>query len=319
MDDPYDGRRDERDTGRSRRFAVFGNANLEVTVQVGGFPITYTPNRTLQDGIHPGVSGTAYNVGTALAALDNDVTLCVTVGRDLVGGLVAEQLASQRRVRLVPARVEQQPVTVVLVGADGERVVLNDYRGARGYRHDPQAAAEVMRDCDMVVLPVGGVNTDLVAVAAALGALVACDVHAISGLDGPEQPFCDAADVLFLSHERLPGPAEKFLAPLMRRCSRCQVAVVGCGAGGAMMALRGEPQVEHVPAVPVERVVSSVGAGDALFAAFLDGYQRRLPARTALERAMHFAAATLTHPGGAGGFLTAAQLHQRFPTDGGIG
>ena len=173
------------DTGRSQRFAVFGNANLEVTVRVGGFPITYMPNRTLQDGIHPGVSGTAYNVGTALAALDNDVTLCVTVGHDLVGGLVAEQLASQR-VRLVPARVEQQPVTVVLVGADGERVVLNDYRGARGYRHDPQAAAEVMRDCDIVVLPAGGVNTDLVAVAAASGALVACDVHAMSGLDGAQ-------------------------------------------------------------------------------------------------------------------------------------
>jgi sugar/nucleoside kinase (ribokinase family) len=216
---------------------VFGNANLEVTVQVGGFPITYAPNRTLQDGIHPGVSGTAYNVGTALAALDNDVTLCVTVGRDLVGGLVAEQLASQARVRLVPARVEQQPVT----------------------------------------------------------------------------------DVLFLSRERLPSPAEQFLVQLMRRCSRCQVAVVGCGAGGAMMALRGEPQVEHIPAVSVGRVVSTVGAGDALVAAFLDGYQRRLPARAALERATHFAAATLAHPGGAGGFLTAAQLHQRFPTGGELG
>jgi acarbose 7IV-phosphotransferase len=319
MNDPHETTRDESDTGSSRRFAVFGNANLEVIVQVGGFPITYAPNRTLQDRIHPGVSGTAYNAGMALAALDNDVTLCVTVGHDLVGKCVADQLASQPNVRLIPARVEQQPVTVVLVGADGERVVLNDYRGSRGYRHDPQAAGEVMRDCDMVVLPVGGVNTDLVAVAAAAGALVACDMHAMNGLDGPEQPFCDAADVLFLSHERLPGPAEQFLAQLMRRCSRCQVAVVGCGAGGARMALRGEPQVEHVPAVSVERVVSTVGAGDALFAAFLDGYLRRLPARAALERATHFAAATLAHPGGAGGFLTAAELQHRFPTGRGNG
>jgi hypothetical protein len=56
------------------RFAVFGNANLEVTVQVGGFPITYVPNQTVQDGIQPGVSGTAYNDGTALAALRRRAT-----------------------------------------------------------------------------------------------------------------------------------------------------------------------------------------------------------------------------------------------------
>jgi hypothetical protein len=92
------------------RFAAFGNANLEVVAAVGDFPVVYAPDRLLQGGPHSGVSGVAVNVATALAALGNAVTACVTIGRDPVAAAVAGHIAGSG-LTVVPADVDEQPVT----------------------------------------------------------------------------------------------------------------------------------------------------------------------------------------------------------------
>lgn len=45
---------------RPRRVAVFGNANLEIVIPAGPFPIPYQPDRLTAGEITVGVSGTAY-------------------------------------------------------------------------------------------------------------------------------------------------------------------------------------------------------------------------------------------------------------------
>jgi sugar/nucleoside kinase (ribokinase family) len=54
--------------------------------------------------------------------------------------------------------------------------------------------------------------------------------------------------------------------------------------------------------------ISTLGAGDALCAAFLDGYTRGLDPAAALRRAAVYASAKLAHAGGAQGLLTAGEL-----------
>lgn len=300
---------------RPARFAVFGHANLEVTAAVDGFPLTYAPDRTLTGAINVGVAGTAYNVGIGLWRLGNQVDLCVTLGADPVAAFVTACLPTDPRLRVIPAPVPEQPVTVVLTGPAGQRMILLDHRAAATHRHQPTTAQPVIDTADVVVLPVGPVNADLADHLATRdrsgGPVVACDVHAIAGLDGPHEPFCAAADILFMSDERLPDPPGNWLPTVLNRWP-VRLVVLGQGERGATLAIRGHPDLYHVPAAPAEPIASTLGAGDALCAGFLDGHTRGLPPQPALHRATVFAAAKLATPGGAAGHLTADQLHTRL-------
>lgn len=247
---------------RPRRIAVFGHANLEVVVPAGPFPIAYEPDRTLRSGqITVGVSGTAYNEAIALWKLGSTVELCVShAAGDPVAAFVTASQPSDPRLRITRVPVPRQPLTAVLLGDQGERLILNDHRGNPPWQHDPAAAARLARDCDLAVIPLGTANGLLAEHAGELGVPVACDVHAIPTLTGPHEPYCAAADLLFMSDERLAGPVEGWLEQVMARWP-CRIAVVGQGARGATMAVRGEPRLVHVPAVITGPVVSTLGAG----------------------------------------------------------
>jgi len=136
---------------------------------------------------------------------------------------------------------------------------------------------------------------------------------AIGGLHGDHEPFCEAADILFISDERLSVPAGEWLEKVMDRWP-CRIAVIGQGARGATMAVRGDSGLHHAPAVDAGPVASTLGAGDALCAAFLDGHARGLPPRRALARAAVYAAAKIRHIGGAQGLLSASELDQLCAT-----
>jgi acarbose 7IV-phosphotransferase len=305
------GTQDARDV--PGRIAVFGNSNIEICVPAGGFPIAYEPNRTVPaGGIQVGVAGTAYNVGIGLWRLGHQVTLCVTRGQDQAGALAAASMPDDPRLRIIPLLVPRQPVTAVLLGDDGRRLILNEAR-EQAAQHDPVRAAEAARGCDLVVVPIGSANALLAARAADFGAPVVCDVHAIGGLTGGHEPYCEAASVLFMSDERLPLPAGAWLEQVMDRWP-CRIAIVGQGARGAAMAVRGDGDLHHVPAVDAGPVASTLGAGDALCAGFLDGYTRGLPPPTALARAAVFAAAKIRQAGGAQGLLSSSELDRLCST-----
>jgi len=96
-----------------------------------------------------------------------------------------------------------------------------------------------------------------------------------------------------------------------------KIAVIGCGPDGAIGRVRGEPNAFTAVAASPRPILSTVGAGDALFAAFLDGHLRGLDPRHALARACLYAGWKIGARGAAQGLLTAAELdalEQSAPT-----
>ena len=147
----------------------------------------------------------------------------------------------------------------------------------------------------------------LLAPARAAGCRIATDVHAIGDLDDPYNAgFMAAADILFLSHERLPDAPEVWARAAQARYDPAAL-VIGLGAQGALLAPRGGP-IERLPAVLTRPVVNTMGAGDALFAAFLHFHARGLAPRPALQRALIFARHKIGESGGARGFLDEAAV-----------
>ncbi len=111
----------------------------------------------------------------------------------------------------------------------------------------------------------------------------------------------EAADILFLSDERLPEPPERFVSRLGVRYA-AKIIVIGCGKEGACLYCRDDGLIYRMTAARVGTVVNTVGAGDALFSAFLNFYLTGRSVLGALIRAQIFAALKIGHSGAANGF-----------------
>jgi ribokinase len=140
------------------------------------------------------------------------------------------------------------------------------------------------------------------------GIPLATDVHTISDLDDSyNRDFMEAADILFMSDEHLPMAPEDWARAVMARYAP-EILVIGLGGEGALLALRGEDAIEHLPAIYTRDVVSTIGAGDALFAAFVHVYARTRDPYLALRKATVFASYKIGAAGAADGFLTESAL-----------
>jgi ribokinase len=81
------------------------------------------------------------------------------------------------------------------------------------------------------------------------------------------------------------------------------ILVIGMGGQGALLAVAADDYVSARPAVYTRPVLNTIGAGDALFSAFLHYYAQDRDPYTALHKAQIFASFKVGANGGAEGFL----------------
>jgi ribokinase len=288
---------------------VAGLVNIETSLPVEGFPIPYQPARYPFFGIESRVSGVGYNLARALTTLGHPVRLVSLIGQDLAGGLVAATLDEGciGREWVLP-RLARTPQSVVLVAPDGQRQVNTDLKDIQEQTYPPADWAAGQADCLLLVLTIINVTRPGVAADRASGRPVATDVHVIGDLDDPyNRDYMAAATILFQSHERLPLPPEDWARAVLDRYP-VEILVIGLGAEGALLAVRRDGWMGRLPAAVTRPVVSTVGAGDALFASFLHGYHATGDPYEALRKAIVFASYKIGEAGGARGFLTAPAL-----------
>ena len=132
-------------------------------------------------------------------------------------------------------------------------------------------------------------------------------MQAIDDLDDDYNWDWMAAAVLFCSHERLPVPPQIWISMVQDRY-RTPIVVVGCGAGGALLSVRGSGEIRHVPAVAPHGVISTAGAGDTLAAAFMHVYAATGDPHAAIGQAVLFAGSAVGAEPGGSAFLTGPQL-----------
>lgn len=288
---------------------VSGLVNIETTLQVDDFPIDYRPVNYCFFGIQSAVAGVGYNIAKALTTLGNEVQLSTLVGADLGGQQVAAALTSSGLSNLgVLATLPQTCQSVILYDRAGRRQIFTDLKNIQEQSYPLAHFARAMSATDLCVLCNINFSRPFLAQARAAGKLVATDVHAISELDDAyNADYMAASQLLFMSHERLPCPPQEWAQAVLARY-RPRILVIGMGSQGALLATAEEGVLGCFPAVQTRPVVSTIGAGDALFAAFVDGYLRRLTPVAALRRAMVFASHKIGAAGAADGFLTESEL-----------
>jgi ribokinase len=290
------------------RILVSGLINIETTVKIDGFPIAYQPVRYPFFGVNSTVSGVGYNLAKALITLGDEVRLLSIVGRDLNGALVRQTLAQEG----IPDQhvldtLALTPQSAILYDADGTRMINTDLKDIQETAYPDAIFEEALAGCEIAALCNINFARPFLRRAQAAGVLVATDVHAIADLNDDYNRDFMAANVLFMSDARLPLPPEAWAREVQARYNPA-ILVIGLGAQGSLLAVRDDGFIGRVPAVVTRPVVSTIGAGDALFSCFLHYYAQTRNPYAALENATIFASYMIGTAGGAEGFLDEAEL-----------
>lgn len=290
-------------------FFVAGLINMETTLAVDGFPIPYFPVRYPFFGIQTTVSGVGYNIAKALVTLGDTVHFASLIGKGDHAVLVRNALKRECIPDdLVLSEVDATAQSVIIYDPQGKRQIHTDLKNIQEYRYPESRAEPAIEDSGLAVICNVNFSRPLLAIAKKAGKWIATDVHALSNLeDEYNRDYMAAAQILFLSDESLPAGPEEIARQLMGRYGS-EIIVIGLGEKGALLAVRKDNVIERVPAVTTRKVINTIGAGDALFSAFLHSYQRTKNPYTAIRTACVFASYKIGTKGAAEGFLTRQEL-----------
>ncbi len=290
---------------------VSGLINIETTVAVEEFPIPYAPVEYNFFGVDATVSGVGYNISKALTRLGDRVSFLSLIGQDLaVASVRAEFAAHYMNDEYVLETAAQTARSVILYDKAGRRKILVDLKDMQEQRYPMDVFERTIVHADLAVLCNINFSRPMLAMTKSMGKLIATDVHTLSDLESEyDRDFMQAADILFMSDELLPAPPTEFSAAVMGRYNP-QVLVIGMGPHGALLRLRDDPQTYTYPAFAVRPVVNTIGAGDALFSAFLHGYLHTRDAHAALQRAQLFAGYKIGARSASEGFISSQRLEE---------
>lgn len=291
------------------KILVSGLLNIETTVPVKGFPIEYYPIDYPFFGINTDVSGVGYNIAKALKTLGDDVELISYLGNDAEAARILSRLYDDNiKSDKVFRKLKATPVSAVLYDNQGKRQIYCDLKDIQEQSVNPDEVSDVLKGCDIAALCNINFNRELIKKSKELGVTTATDVHVLGDIeDEYNRDFMENADILFLSDENLPCPAEDFIRQLADRYHN-RIIVIGMGAQGAM--LYDNDDVRLIPAYSGGKVVNTVGAGDALFSSFLHFYAKSMDAESALRRAVIFAGLKIGHNGASKGFSTEQEVEE---------
>ena len=291
------------------RILVSGLLNTETTTAVRGFPVNYYPIDYAFFGIDTAVSGVAFNIAKALHILGDEVRLTSMVGNDFPASYIRNELEELGiGADLLRPSLKQTPSSVVLYDPEGKRQIYCDLKDIQETEYPFEAS--MLDGVDLVAACNINFNRPLLHLAKEAGKIIATDVHVLSDIyDEYNREFMEYADILFLSDENIGDDYQAFLWELAHTYG-CRIIVLGRGAKGAAIYLRETDQIMEMLAVNAGKVVNTVGAGDALFSAFLHFYAKGYDAMEALYRAQIFAAHKITISGAAKGFVSEAVVEK---------
>lgn len=293
------------------KLLVSGLLNIETTAAVRGFPIHYYPIDYPFFGVNSAVSGVGYNLAKALTTLSDEVQLLSFIGNDDEGDRIMTQLHRDGiDADKITRTLESTPTSVVLYDPEGKRQIYCDLKDIQEQRIVPDSVS--LDGCAIAAICNINFNRDLIKAAHNSGILTATDVHVLSDIeDDYNRDFMENADILFLSDEALPCEPQEFFRRLYARYHN-RVIVLGMGGKGAMLLDGKSGRLLHLSACRNVRVVNTVGAGDALFAAFLHFTAKGLSPVDALMRAQVFAAIKIGTDGASKGFCTEDEVESRL-------
>lgn len=300
---------------KTNKIFVSGLMNIETTVKIKSFPINYFPIDYPFFGVNSSVSGVGVNVGKALKKLNNDVKFTSMIGNDFEGDNVIKCLEEENiDSGLVKRILKETPSSAILYDDEGKRQIYCDLKDIQTAEYPiDEKIKNAIKECDIAIICNTNYNRNILKYVKSIKIPVATDVHVLNDIeDEYNKEFMENADILFLSDEQIEGDHEVFISKLKDRYRNLKIVVLGRGNKGAMMYTRDDDMIRAFPAVELGKVVNTVGAGDALFSAFVNYYSKGFTPIDAINRAQIFASYKIGFNGAANGFISEERVEELF-------
>ena len=220
---------------------VSGLVNVESTLNIGQFPVQYTPIEYKFFGLKSNVAGVAYNVAKALVTLDNNVELLSMLGKDGEAKIVLEGLKNAGiSEKYILPKLGETPTSLILFDDEGKRKIYCDLKDIQESDYPMENAIKIIEESDLVVACNCNFNRPLLKMAKEKGKIIATDVHVLSDLnDDYNRDFMQYGDIVFLSDEIIVSDNKNpwdFLKEMYNMYAP-KVIVLGRGSKGALMYL----------------------------------------------------------------------------------
>lgn len=303
---------------------VISSVNIDTTLSLPAFPSdgeTIMGSRSL-----PRLGGKGANVAVAVA--------CSGRARSLLCGAIGED----GRFLLQKLRIKGVDTSLIKVLNDkntGAAFVFLDEQGGNRIIVDAGANSDFRISIDLlnairnsvVVLHLEinpAVTRDLAKAAKDAGAIVVLNPSPVpkhSGAFGPHDRAWCSVDVVVVNELEAcqiagvaSGLIEKSIRTLQRRCSPQTRIVVTLGARGVMFSEAATSDVRFVPAVFVEHVVDTTGAGDTFTGYLAAGISAGLEFEQSIREAVVASAICVGRAGAADGIPTSEEVMKRLTT-----
>jgi ribokinase len=287
---------------------VSGHITIETTVKIDQFPINYSPIDYKFNGVNSTVSGVGYNVVKALKTLGGNPIFFSLIGNDIYKNIIKEDLKnigiSEKYVLPIINGTSQ---SIILYNENMRKIIL-DLKEIQEAKYPIKYLNEIIDNIDMAVLCNINFSRDMLNIVKNNKILIASDVHVVYDVnDDYNKDFMKYSDILFLSNENILGRENNFLNDLINAYSN-QIIVVGMGENGLLMYIRETDEIKNYKAVRTRKIVNTIGAGDALFSAFIYFINKTKDPYYSIEKALIFASYKIGEKGAAEGFLSEKEL-----------
>ncbi len=167
-----------------------------------------------------------------------------------------------------------------------------------------------IKDKDMVVITTCNFCRPLLKLAKKYDKPLALHVRNISSIKAAnKEDFLAAADILYISDDDLEEDPYDCLNACREKYDP-EIIIVGLGKRGVILYTRQDNSMIEYKPVTTYEVVNTIGAGNAMFAAFLHYYVKTKDAREAIKNALLFVSYKINFVGTSNGFMTEEQIAQ---------
>lgn len=294
---------------------VSGLVNVESTLKINDFPIVYSPVEYLFNGISTNVSGVGYNVSKALRTLGDEIHLHTIVGDDALGHVVNHELKKYSiGTEGVYHTLTATPQSIIIYDSEGKRKIYCDLKSVQDATYPTQFTYLIGVQYDLAVLCNVNFSRGFFQIFKDLNVPIATDCHVLKNIDSEyDQDFLKNSNIVFMSNEAFKGNEEDFMRKIIERFNH-DIIVIAMGDQGSMLYDRASNQIYRQNAITVRPIKNTIGAGDALFSAFLHFYIKNISPVKALYLATVFASYKIGETGGAEGFLSEIELRDLAET-----
>ena len=296
-----------------RNFLVAGLIQNETIVKVDSIPLDYVAVSNVPHSIFSGIGGAAYNEALALSALGNKVDFLTMIGENDKKSMVnpPESEVILNTDFILPV-LDTLPSSVVLYDKERNQQRFKDRKNASSAVYPLEIFEERARLADMVVLTNAAVCKNFLNTAKKMNKKIAVNFREYReetmDFNGA---FMEEADIIYISDSHIVDASDSFIQSLSKKYDP-EIIIMGQGAKGLIIYSKQNDILAHYNTVKTNKVVNTVGAGNALFSCFLHYYAHKADPIYAVKCALLFASYKIGFMGSSNGFMSQEQLQQWY-------